>query len=199
MNLKKQMFETFQKLKTFFDSNEEFADKVYTADEIKISDKVVGGKVEMVQPDGSLAPAADGDYKMEDGFSFTVKDGAIASIEGEQPIEQTEETPVEAAEDVPTEEQPTEDTTVADLTARIDALEKQFADVVAMMQGVQASKEEEMKQVEQFNSIVTELNDNIKTLAKIPVKFSETNKTPSYQESRQEKLADVAKIIAGLK
>lgn len=194
MNIKKQMFETFQKLKSFFDANEEFADKVYTADEIKISDKAVGGKVEMVQPDGSLAPASDGDYKMEDGFSFTVKDGVIASIEGETPVE--EEAPVEAAEDAPTEDQPTEDTTVADLTARIEALEKQFADMVAM---IKQAEDTEMKSNAEFTAIVKELNENIVTLAKVPVKFSETNKTPSYQESRQEKLADVAKIIAGLK
>lgn len=201
MNIKKEMIKTFKNLLGVYFG------KVYTSGELKISDKVVGGKVEMIQADGSLAPAEDGDYVMDNGFSFTVKDGMIESIVGEEApaeVAPVEEAVADApAVDAPVEETPaeenTEDTTVADLTARVDAMEKQVADLVAKIDGMNAQKLESDKTIEAFTAEVKSLNDNIQLLAKVPVQFSKTNKSNVVEETKEEQLFSIAKMIGSLK
>jgi hypothetical protein len=187
MNIKKEMVKTFKNLLGVYFG------KVYTADEIKISDKVVGGKVEQVQADGSLTPIPDGDYVMEDGFSFTTKDGVITSIVGEDaPVEDT--TDVKAG-DTPTEEAAPANSDTTDLEQRLTALEDQVKQILDSMN---MEKQSSAQAIEAFTKEVKSLNDNIQELAKVPVEFSKINKNKVVEESREEKLFNVAKLIGGL-
>src|SRR3954468_21849969 len=66
--------------------------------EIKVTDMTVGGKVELIGKDNELQPIPDGKYTVEDK-AFTVKDGFIASIEGEEtPAEDANEGEFKAEE-----------------------------------------------------------------------------------------------------
>jgi len=57
--------------------------QMVASSDYKIEARQIGQKVEVVGPDGTLAPAPDGMYEFEDGFKFEVKDGIIAAIDGE--------------------------------------------------------------------------------------------------------------------
>src|SRR5690348_2950449 len=70
--------------------NEDSFEENQPAPELQISELVVGGKVEVINSDGSLSPAPDGTYKVDDN-EIEVKDGLIESINGEK------ETPKETA------------------------------------------------------------------------------------------------------
>lgn len=80
MNIKNELVKSLKNLVSAYFG------QVYTDSQIKVSDKVVGGSVEMIAADGTLSPAPDGDYAMESGFSFTVKDGKIVSIVGQEDV-----------------------------------------------------------------------------------------------------------------
>jgi outer membrane murein-binding lipoprotein Lpp len=207
MSVKKQLIESFKNLLGLY------FEKVFTYDQIKISDKAVGGKVEMIQADGSLGPVEDGDYVMDDGFSFTIKDGQIASIVGEdapEVVDVVEE--VEAGEEKkedeeekmeePVVEEPVqseEDNKVAELEAKVAELESKIDSILNSMEMMKSEKDEAKEAIQEFNKQVAQLNDNIKTLAKVPVEFSKTNKTPLAEESKMEKINDLATIFANIK
>ncbi len=204
MNIKSELIKTFKNLMGVYFG------KVYSSSELNISDKSVGGKVELIQADGTLAPAPDGDYVMDNGFSFTVKDGLISSIVGEQPV-QAEETPVEAAaptsgDTVTPTEDPAEEADPADpakdikeLEDRVTVLEQQMAECMAMCQDMSKQKMESEKSIEAFTKEVKQLNDNIQILAKVPVEFSKTNKSVVVEETKEDQLFSIAKMIGGLK
>lgn len=210
MSIKKQLIQTLQNLVGVYFG------KVYSDSELKVSAKEVGGKVEKVAADGSLEPAEDGDYVMTDGFSFTVKDGQIVSIVGqeEQPVEEVaaEETPAEDLSEVQVEvpaEESSDETPAEDLpesNPEMDAMKQQVAKmeerlsaIEEMLNQMMMQKESDNQAIEQFNKTVAELNDNIKTLAKVPVEFSKTNKTPKAEEVKQDKMIELANIFSGLK
>ena len=197
MNIKKELISTFKNLLGVYFG------KVYSDSELKISDKSVGGKVEQINSDGSLTPVEDGDFVMQDGFSFTVKGGVIESIVGqEKVVEQAVEddtkpeveTPAEEATETP--EQEAEDETKVD--ERLTAVEQAVAEIKAMLDSMKMEKMESAKAIETFTATVKELNTNIQTLAKVPVEFSKTNKTASVEESKEEKLFAVARMFGSI-
>lgn len=197
MNIKKELVATFKNLLGVYFG------KVYSDSELKISDKSVGGKVEQINSDGTLTPVEDGDYVMQDGFSFTVKGGVIDSIVGqEKPVEQAVEndtskeveTPEEEATETP--EQEAEDETKVD--ERLTALEQTVEEIKTMLDSMKMEKMESIKSIESFSSIVKELNENIQTLAKVPVEFSKVNKTVNVEESKEEKLFQMASMIGNI-
>jgi predicted peroxiredoxin len=203
MNLKKELVKVYNNILTAY-----FA-KVYSAAEIKISDKSVGGKVEMINADGTLAPIPDGDYIMDDGFSFSVKDGLITAIIGQ------EEQPVEAGEDYkesgdtkmeevtvevePVGEEETEPSDMEEMKKQIAELYKMFEELYSMLDGIKLQNAENLKAIGQFNSEVKTLNDNIQTLAKVPVEFSKVNKSVQTEETKEERLMEVAKLLSRIK
>lgn len=206
MNIKKEMIKTFKNLLGLY------FEKVYTDSEMKISDKSVGSKVEMIGADGSLSDAPDGDYVMDNGFSFTVKDGMIESIVGEEaPVEakeedvpaEDEEVPADEeevkAEDVPVEEEVPAEDAPDEMDARVKALEDKVAELLDMIAGMVEQKMEADKAVEAFTAEVKSLNENIQLLAKVPVEFSKTNTKKVVEESKEEQLFNVAKLIGSLK
>lgn len=212
MNIKQEIINGLKNLLGHFS-------KTYTEGELQISSKEVGGKVEQVQPDGSLAPVEDGDYPMEDGMTYVVKDGLITEIKSPEQPEDTEVVSVEDSkdkpeedkeeekmEDVPAEEpvQPEEDSKVtelegkvAELEAKVEEMAKAMESMIAEMLGkeVESLKSETLSAIQQFTKTVEEMNSNIKTLAKTPVEFSKTNDKPSIQDSKHEKMMKLYNIL----
>lgn len=206
MNIKKELIALAKNIFTSFQ-------KVYSENELKISSKEVGGKVEFILPDGELAPVEDGEYEMVDGFAFTVKDGMIESIKGqEQPEVQTTdemvsvetstemvEVEIEPSEETPIEEPvKEEDSRLIELESKVMELEIKLGELMDMMKGQSESQASEMvkqtEAIQNFNKVVKELNEKITVLAKVPVEFSKTNTTQSAVESKAEKLG----VLAGL-
>jgi hypothetical protein len=111
-------------------------------DEVMISDRAVGGKVELVGTDGTLSPIPDGTYLLSDDFRFTVKDGFITEI-GDAATPATE-TPVAeetlATEGIPATVAPEVVTTavtpaeVEDIQAKVDQLATMLATLAAQME-----------------------------------------------------------------
>lgn len=213
MNIKKELIKTIQNLMGVYFG------KVYSANELHISDKSVGGKVEAIQADGSLTPVEDGEYVMDNGFAFVVKDGMIESIITEDANEPASaETPSEDKAEVkaadapvsgdttdvpvesPAEEAAPEDVSndVLELEARVTALEEKLTECLSMMESMNMQKAESLAAIEAFNKEVTQLNSNIQTLAKVPVEFSKTNKANVVEESKEEKMMDIARLLGGL-
>jgi uncharacterized coiled-coil protein SlyX len=198
MSLKIELAKTFKNLLS------QYFGQVYTEAQIKVSDKVVGGVVEMISTDGTLSPAADGDYVMEDGFTFTVKDGKIISIVGEEPVVEdmtaptptpvVTETPTELVEDVPVEPTPMEKQ-VAYMEEKLRSLEEKIAMIEETLKGMTSASMESEKTIATFNKVVEELNKNIKTLASVPVEFSKVDSSVKNNEDKQEKLNNLVTIL----
>lgn len=209
MNIKTQIIESFQKLlKVYFG-------KIYQESEMKITEKVIGGKVEFILPDGELGQVPDGEYVMYDGFTFEVKDGLISKIQGQEQESAQEDTEVseeavsgdtstqeveaEVSEEEVVEEVVVEDPRISEMETKISELESKLSEILQMLSDSEKVKNEEMtnqtKAIEAFNLTVKELNEKISILAKVPVQFSKTNSNQANEESKADKLSVLADII----
>ncbi len=173
--------------------------QIYKDSEIKLSDKAVGAKVELVNSDSSLSTAPDGDYEMEDGTKFTVKDGLITEYNGDKGEAKVtaEETKVEAA-DAPVSDAPNE---VADLKAQVEALKAETESIKATIEEVKAmcGKYAEAKdQSVEFSKQLETINETLKGLIKTPAEFSKTTTNNVVKDSKEEKMNDLARVFAGL-
>ena len=166
--------------------------KVYQESEIKISALEVGGKVELIDADGALTDAPDGDYEIADGSKFTVKDSLITAVEGQEAPEEEVVEEVAAEDEAPAEEAPVEDTRVADLEAKVEGLESTIAEIKSMLEGDAESNAEFIKQV-------TELNKNVKLLASTPAEFSQVDKSITEVENKAVKTSEIARLLGSLK
>lgn len=198
MNIKQELVKSLKNLVSAYFGT------VYTDSQIKVSDKVVGGVVEMIAPDGTLTPAPDGDYAMENGFSFTVKDGVIVAIMGEEAVveDMTAPTPTPVVTETPTDMEdvaPVEPTPmekqVAYMEEKLRSLEEKIAAIEEAINGMTSASMESEKTISTFNKIVDELNTNIKTLANIPVQFSKVDTSVKNGEEKQEKLNNLVNIL----
>lgn len=173
-----------QLLKTAFDTLPDGS----TSD-VQYSNFAIGEKVELVNGDGTLSPAPDGDYTNNDGVKYSVKDGLIASIEGEAPIEEEQVEEEQAADPIQTQlDAQAQD--IADLKKAIDELKQSFSD--------EAVKDQNM--AEQFSKQLKDLTDSIKVLAKIPAEFSRVNNSNQVKDNKEEKenkLKELAKLLGG--
>lgn len=195
----KEIKKEFAKTLNYLLGNEKFEGetKIYQPDEISISERVIGGKVELVNTDGTLSPMPDGNAELADGFKFTVKDGLIESIEGEAPVE---ENPEEMAEQAPVET-PTNDSSAIEemkkvteeLRAEIDIMKAALDELKASMSDT-ANKDE----VANFNKQIADLNDTIKKVASIPAEFSKTTKSNIAKDANDEGKKKLASIFKNL-
>jgi hypothetical protein len=201
MNIKQELVKSLKNLVSAYFGT------VYTDSQIKVSDKVVGGIVEMIAPDGTLTPAPDGDYAMENGFSFTVKDGAIIAIMGEEEVVEdmtdykeptmTGETKMDVTEDVVNIESSLFEiyNRVMEQENKIKLMEEKIMSMEEAIKGMTSASMESEKTISTFNKIVDELNTNIKTLANIPVQFSKVDTSVKNGEEKQEKLNNLVNIL----
>lgn len=146
------------------------------SDTVKVSERVVGGKVEIIQPDGTLETAPDGEYELSDGFKFIVKDGVIASIDGE-----TEEMEVEQ----PNDNQSNVEGEIATLKDEIAAIKEAIA---ALTQNSASTQE-----VQKFQAEFEKLNETLLKLAKLPTQFSQVNPSNVVKDKTEDKLMDFVK------
>ncbi len=223
MNIKQQIITGLNNLLSVFA-------KTYSDSQVKVSQKEVGGKVEMIEADGTLSPAPDGDYPMEDGSTLVVVGGVITEIKSEEKpaeietetksedkeeemVEEVieEEAPVEEVieeeapvEEVIEEEAPVEESKVAELESKVSELEAKVDEMAKAMElmisemmskEVEKVKEETSMAIQEFNKQMLEINQNIKTLAKVPVQFSKTDNRPSVQDDKQEKMIALVNIL----
>lgn len=153
--------------------------------DFKIENREVGAKVEVVDADGNLVAAPDGSYEFEDGFKFTVKDGMIESIEGQEaPAE--EEVEVEAGKKE--WEKMAEDWQVQSdaMKAEIDSLKKEIEDIKKMMGGMPT--EEAMSQ--EFESIKKEFKMIFEKFSQVPAEPSKVAKNQVAKEEEYRKFQD---------
>ena len=181
------------------ESNNELG-KVWSSNDLDVSSREVGGKVEVVNVEGQKEAAPDGDYKMEDGFEFTVKDGLIVSIVGEQtkeemaPDAEVEQPEVEVEQ--PEEEMPESPemegvkSAIAGLDERVRAIEDALQ-VITENMGNKASKEE----ADNFSKQLSELNETLKKIAKIPTQMSKVNNADVVKDEYEKRLADLSTLF----
>lgn len=213
MSLIKEIKETIAQAIFHFttEPDQDPSDKVWADSELNISNKEVGGKVEIIDADGNLQDAPDGEYKMEDGTVLTVKDGLIAEIESadQEDAEKSEEDmaaadPEQSADDAEGKEDAAEgDTDKEDEAAdkalldEIQSLKQSIADLTSLITGVQ-NKQQDMasqKEVNELKLSVESLNGNIIKLAKIPVENSKTSKKAEVKDDKEAKLIEFAKAL----
>lgn len=163
-------------------------------DAVKVSERKVGGKVELIGTDGNLSDAPDGDYKVGD-FSFTVKAGVIDSIEGEDnPAEEDKPAEEKLADEPVAEDAPVEDNSVKEA---ITALQTETASIKQDIESIKAMLAEfaGKSDVEDFKSEVVKLNQTIEKLAKIPAEFSKTNNSNIVKDKQEDKINQFLKVF----
>lgn len=162
-----------------------------SSESYKIEERKVGAKVEVIDANGELANAPDGEYTFEDGFTFTVKDGVISEIAGEAPVEEEASMPEE--EDKPEEEEkPEEEKAEVDYQAQIDDLKKQLEEIKSMISGVPS--EEEMKS--QMEEIKKEFKSVFDKFTQIPAQPSPVAKNVLAREEARRKFEE---FVIGLR
>lgn len=159
-------------------------------DSVKISgDFKTGSKIELIGTDGELSPLPDGEYEL-DGKTFTVKDSIIDSIEGEEaPADEADETPGNM-EDEPQDADTDKENPIADLSARVDELEKSVEAIAGIVSNIM-DKVDSLnfsETVEKFNSDIEKVNETLVKLSKLPVKGSKTNNSNKVKDSRNDKI-----------
>lgn len=178
---------------------ENFAEtpKVYQPDEINISERVIGGKVELVNSDGTLSPIEDGDYELSDGFKFSVKDGLISAIEGEESIQASED-----MADAPVVEEPNNDSdikaSIEELRVLTEELKSEVDTMKAALDELKAANADTANKdaIENFRKELSTLNETIISIANTPAEFSKTTKSQIAKDVNDKKLSDLSNIIS---
>ncbi|WP_316797322.1 hypothetical protein [Pedobacter agri] len=169
-------------------SSEFKTEKVKDSDQVlEYSELVVGADVFVSGSTGSEV-AKDGNYKLDSGVEFEVRDGKISEIKEEAPVEEvTEELAVEE-----TEEDKVEDASASDREAEL-------------LKEIEDLKEEIKKLKSDFSSMPTkadlerfqtELTEEFKKLEAIPTQFSKTDNRIELTDSVDDKYKNLAKLFA---
>lgn len=132
--------------------------KVLSDNEVKISEKAVGGKVELVDAEGNLVAIEDGTYEV-DGFRFVVTDGTITEI-----FEELEEATEGKADEI-------EETT--EIKEQLGILEEKI-------EVLSEAIEESFKMISKFANILSEANEVSKTNVQ---KVEQENKFKKVQDT----------------
>lgn len=191
--LKNLLFEYKERLEA---AEETPADNKAKESELKVSEMSIGSKVETIDAEGNIQPAEDGEYTLESGDVIEVKDGLIATINGEGKPEEEAEVPVDAAEESPEEnskgENPNEE--VETLKAKVSELEAKIAAIESAI-GASATKEEVNEFKAEVSYSVGEFNKTLLTIANVPAEFSKTSSNNVVKDSKEEKMNAVFSII----
>ena|GEM_PF-1568973 len=182
-------------------------DMIYSYDEIKVSDKVVGAKVEIVDVNGELAPIEDGEYVMEDGLVITTKGGLIESIVDKDGNPLGEKSEVPATSEEQAEDTPVEDSKSDELKAEFESfksdVETRLTKIEEALSLATQSNDEVKVEAQQLSKVMTELTEVLK---KTPHEFSKANPSSFKQDKNEEKRKELedkkislAKILANRK
>lgn len=166
--------------------------------ELKVSEMVIGGKVEVINSDGSLSPAEDGEYTIDKDV-LVVKDGQIVSINGETetaPVEEEQAAEADApvVEDVPAD---------ADWKAEVDALKAETETLKAAIEELKKAMEDdkasEQTMSAEFSKQLTELTNVFKVAINTPFEFSKTNQSAIEKEAKENKMLIASNLWANRK
>ncbi len=117
------------------------------------------GSIFVIGEDGAQIPAPVGEHQLESGEVVVVlEEGKIAEVKKEEPKIEVE---IEAAAEVPAEEDPKKDEAMAKVEQAMGDLEKKVEELSKKVEEM-AKKNEEMKQAVQLSAVV------IESLAKEP-------------------------------
>lgn len=174
--------------------------------EVQISDRSVGGKVELIGTDGTLSPIPDGTYVLSDDFKFTVAGGFITAI-GDVEV-------VAAATEPTEEEKKTAEGVAAAAAPAPAAITPEEADEIrANLQQVNTRIDEVMNAITELKSALTatgtsatlaaqsydkltgeivKLNEH---LEKEPITPSRTNLKEEKENKKNEQAANLATAL----
>ena len=180
---------------------------------IRIEDFVVGGKAQLISTDGTLIDLTDGEYTLEDGRTFTIQNGVIASIANDvkadpttpaekvQPVAQDAAAPVADATATPADSTITDSATTnttsattsgdtSDLEARVATLEdavQQLMDYITQMADSTSEFKSVKKQLEADKAtLAAKINELEQTPAGEPiqVKAAKVERTPAKEQDK---------------
>lgn len=143
--------------------------KVLSDNEVKISEKTIGGKVELVDAEGNLVAIENGTYEV-DGFRFVVIDGTITEIFDE--MEEVTEGKTDEVEETVIEE-------TTEIKEQLNVLEEKI-------EVLSEAIEESFKMISKFANILSEANE-----------VSRTNVQKVEQENKFKKVQDTLKKLTG--
>jgi hypothetical protein len=167
-------------------------------------DIATDSKVEVINEDGSLADAKDGEFKLEDGTSITVLAGKIAEVstaaeeasdeaEGEaasvETVNATAETTVEMAEgDIkPDGEAPASEEIAGNLEERVTALESRISELIDLVKGIDMK----CKDMSAVNEDLKAKNEELSKVNAAPeVNFKKVEKMESAKEFKNLSLVE---------
>lgn len=171
--------------------------KTYTNDELKIAERKVGAKVEIVKEDGSLETAPDGTYEMEDSFVFIVKDGLIESIEGEEePAQDAPATDMAEAETVePSSDVSAELSKMKEYMTQIAAKVDELVNNVNQINDVIKAQETQDTEMAEMKKNMTAMYEAVKIFAKVPAQDSKVVKPMVVADSKDKARADMVNVF----
>jgi hypothetical protein len=178
------------------EETQEMASQVYKDSELKISEKAVGGKAEVVNTDGTLSVCPDGEYELEDGSKFKVKDGLISEWNGENSANKKEE--VKAGDQPAGDNKPDQ---VAELKTALESLKAETDSIKQAVEEIKAMCANYAKadDAANFTKQLDEINATLKIIANTPAEFSKTSTNNVIKDSRDSKMSDLLKVYANLK
>lgn len=136
---------------------------VLDENKVKISDKIIGGTVEVINDDETLSPATDGYYQVGD-FKFIVKDGVISEI-----IEEIDgEFEGEEAEDKASVDQALIEEVKSEITEVAESVEVLVETIGEMLSDIKLLKEQKEKSTiktsQSFSGVGNDLKSKINNI-----------------------------------
>lgn len=166
-----------------------------TESELKVSEMVIGGKVELIDSEGNLEVAPDGEYQIGED-TIVVKDGLIESINGDKGEAKEEE---EMEEDTPADEVDEKEAMKAELDAMKEAIAQLKTELEALKTSLDESNATEQNMASKFNTQLETLNETIKLLMSTPAEPSRTNESIRVKDSYDAKMLEAAKLFSKFK
>jgi hypothetical protein len=169
--------------------------KTSDGEDINISSREIGADVTKGEDD----TVADGEYTLEDGFAFTVKDSKIDSIITDIETKEVIVPEELAAEDTPIEDAPEAD----DKSKEIEELKEQIKELQGQLEALKGefSSVPKYVTVEELNSlkdVFHTLNENVKILAKLPLEQSKVSTSFKANAKKEEDMTRLRSALSGL-
>lgn len=166
-----------------------------SVEEVSISDRSIGGKVERVGSDGALSPLEDGNYVLSDGFAFALKDGLIISIVGvEAPA--AEDPSLELAADPPAAEGPDLAAEVAAMRTEMDEMRKLIEELMSAINTMTGDVVEASKETALYKTQVVELHKALVLLADLPAEPPIEQPPVAMDKAKQDKISFIQALNA---
>lgn len=202
-SIKKQTKQLQSMMLFFNDAEKLFNPTVLNDADVKVSDRVIGGKVERINSAGELEPVEDGTYQIGEDFLFETVDSVITYIDGQ---EAKEEEKVEMSEEGDAPKEEATDENVPD--ENMEALQKEIENMVAQVAELKEKVQSEIEEIKvEFSKELKELSDFRLKFSKVFEQFSKTpvdtpkttNEKEVVEKNKEQKIKDLGAAFAKLK